>query len=183
MTRKKSIDRERILDAAERVLMKRGAYALTLDVVAAEAGISKGGLTYTFATKEALLTALLDRGVSRFCTRHTPSREPDRGLPHPELRSFLKVCLESSALTEKKVRAILAAILHAPGALKATRSYLDWMLSKFASNTEQGRRARLVFYATQGLFLLQGFDLVTLPAARRKLIVKDFVSFLAVRPM
>jgi hypothetical protein len=53
------------------------------------------------------------------------------------------------------------------------------MLSKFSPDTEQGRRARLVFYATQGLFLLQGFGLLTLTGAKRKLIVDDFVSFLA----
>jgi hypothetical protein len=57
------------------------------------------------------------------------------------------------------------------------------MLSKFSPRSEQGRRARMVFYATQGLVLLQGCGLVTLPAAERKLIVEDFVSFLTLRTM
>jgi AcrR family transcriptional regulator len=179
MTRKKSIDADRILDAAERVLLKRGMYGLTLDRVAAEAGISKGGLTYTFASKEALCAALLDRDVARFRATLKPLGKKGGDRSYPELRGFLEVCRSRSVLTEKKVGALVAAVQHAPGSLKAVRSYLTWMLSKFSPDTEQGRRARLVFYATQGLFLLQGFGLLTLTGAKRKLIVDDFVSFLA----
>lgn len=178
MTRRKSIDPDRILDAAERVLLRRGTHSLTLDMVAAEAGISKGGLTYTFASKEALLSALLDRDVTRFRATLKLLRKKEGCHSYPELCGFLEVCRNSSPLAEKKVGALVAAVQHAPGSLKAMRSYLKWMLSKFPSDTEQDRRARLVFYATQGLFLLQGFGLLTLTAAKRKLAVEDFVSFL-----
>jgi AcrR family transcriptional regulator len=181
MTRKKSIDPERILDAAERILSARGAHSLTLDMVAAEAGISKGGLTYSFPTKEALLSAMLDRGIARLRARLKPQRGSERALPCPELRRWLGICRGNSKVNEVKIGAILAALQHAPGSLKSTRSYIRWMLSKFAPDTELGRRARLVFYATQGLFLLQGFGLLTLTAAKRKRIMDDFVSFLAVR--
>jgi AcrR family transcriptional regulator len=178
MARRKSIDPERILDAAERVLINRGMYSLTLDMVAAEAGISKGGLTYTFASKETLMLALLDRDVTRFRAKLKSWGKKEDRLSYPELRGFLEVCRNSSALTEKKIGGILAAVQHAPGSLKVMRSYIRWMQSKFPSDTEQDRRARLVFYATQGLFLMQGFGLLTLTATERKLVVEDFVSFL-----
>lgn len=183
MTRTKRIDPDHILDAADRIVVLRGAYALTLDMVAAEAGISKGGLTYTFATKEALLSALLDRDVARLRGGLKPARESDRAPPYPELRAFLEVCRSNSVVTERKVATILAAVQRAPGSLKSTRAYLSWMLSKFSDDTEQGRRARLVFYATQGLIFLQGFGLLTLTAAKRKLLVEDFLSFLATLPL
>ena len=40
--------RRRLLDAATAVVRRDGARALTLDAVAAEAGVSKGGLLYHF---------------------------------------------------------------------------------------------------------------------------------------
>ncbi len=40
-----------ILDAASRVVLDKGASALTLESVAEQAGISKGGLLYHFPTK------------------------------------------------------------------------------------------------------------------------------------
>src|SRR5687767_14471935 len=45
--------RERILEAAERVVGDVGAARMTLEGVAQAAGVSKGGLLYHFPTKEA----------------------------------------------------------------------------------------------------------------------------------
>jgi AcrR family transcriptional regulator len=53
--------RERVLDAYETLLIDQGPASATLDAVAAAAGVSKGGLLYHFASKEALVTGLLDR--------------------------------------------------------------------------------------------------------------------------
>lgn len=47
-----------ILDAAARVVQKEGVAAVTYDSIAAESGITKGGLVYHFPSREALLTAL-----------------------------------------------------------------------------------------------------------------------------
>src|ERR1700687_3324639 len=66
LTRKKEIDRDRILDAAERVILESGGRNFTLDAVAESAGISKGGLVYSFATKDGLVRAALEREVTRF---------------------------------------------------------------------------------------------------------------------
>jgi len=52
--------RKRLLGAAAAVVRRDGAKALTLDAVAAQAGVSKGGLLYHFASKRELLDAMLD---------------------------------------------------------------------------------------------------------------------------
>jgi AcrR family transcriptional regulator len=54
----------RVLDAAETVLIERSAAAFTLDAVAAQANVSKGGLLYHFPSKDALLIALVARAVA-----------------------------------------------------------------------------------------------------------------------
>src|SRR5262245_65257609 len=58
--------RDRILDAAERVVGDVGAARMTLDGVAQAAGVSKGGLLYHFPSKESLLGALAQRYVESF---------------------------------------------------------------------------------------------------------------------
>lgn len=53
--------RDTVLDAFERLLVDEGERAATMDATARAAGVSKGGLLYHFATKDALEHALLDR--------------------------------------------------------------------------------------------------------------------------
>jgi len=45
--------RDRVLDAYETLLIESGPAATTLDAVAAAARVSKGGLLYHFASKDA----------------------------------------------------------------------------------------------------------------------------------
>lgn len=54
-----------ILDAAEALLRRSGSRTLTIDAVAAEAGLSKGGVLHHYAAKDALVTALAARKVAR----------------------------------------------------------------------------------------------------------------------
>ncbi len=58
--------RQRLLDAAAAVVRRDGAQALTLDAVAAEAGVSKGGLLYHFKSKRELLDAMLEGWLEEF---------------------------------------------------------------------------------------------------------------------
>ncbi|MBC9227018.1 TetR family transcriptional regulator [Aeromicrobium sp. 636] len=53
--------RDRVLDAFERLLVSTGSRAATLDAVAAEAGVSKGGLLYHFHSREALVDGMVER--------------------------------------------------------------------------------------------------------------------------
>lgn len=53
--------REQVLDAFERILIRSGERAATLDAVAAQAKVSKGGLLYHFGSKNALVQGLIER--------------------------------------------------------------------------------------------------------------------------
>ncbi|PSK98959.1 TetR family transcriptional regulator [Murinocardiopsis flavida] len=50
--------RTQILDAAFRVVQRAGVRAVTFESVAAESGLTKGGLLYHFPSREALLEAM-----------------------------------------------------------------------------------------------------------------------------
>ena len=53
--------RDAVLDAFERLLIEGGERAATLEATARAAGVSKGGLLYHFASREALVDAVLAR--------------------------------------------------------------------------------------------------------------------------
>ena len=59
--RPRTIDRDKVLDAAEAVVQRTGASGLTIDAVAREAGITKGGVQYCFGSKDSLINAMLQR--------------------------------------------------------------------------------------------------------------------------
>src|SRR3546814_3454823 len=64
MARPRTIDRDAVLDAAQRVVARDGAAGLTLEAVAAEAGISKASVLYDYGTKQALMKALIERRIA-----------------------------------------------------------------------------------------------------------------------
>ena len=51
----------RLVDAYQDILVSDGERGATLESIARRAGVSKGGLTYHFKSKDELATALLDR--------------------------------------------------------------------------------------------------------------------------
>jgi AcrR family transcriptional regulator len=57
-----------LLDAAERVIFRDGISSFTLDAVAAEAKLSKGGLLHHFPSKNLLLESLVARTVAHWRT-------------------------------------------------------------------------------------------------------------------
>ncbi len=63
--RRRNRTREEILDAARSVLLRSGVAAMTLEAVATEAGMSKTGLYYYFASKDALVFELVYAAVER----------------------------------------------------------------------------------------------------------------------
>lgn len=64
--RPRRIDRDKVLDAAEALVLRAGAAALSFDAVAREAGITKGGVQYAFGTRDKLIRAMLTRWGAAF---------------------------------------------------------------------------------------------------------------------
>ena len=69
-----------MLDAFERLLVDRGERAATLDAVAREAGVSKGGLIYHFPSRDAMVEGLHDRMRERASQDDASMREASEGV-------------------------------------------------------------------------------------------------------
>jgi AcrR family transcriptional regulator len=76
----------RILDAAEDLIMARGISGFTLDAVAQTAGVSKGGLLYHFSSKDSLVAGLQCRMASRIAETLREAEERSE----PSLLAFIR---------------------------------------------------------------------------------------------
>lgn len=181
MGRRKTIDRDALLDMAERIVTTQGAQALTIDALAKAAGITKGGVQYSFRTKDALIDALFARfGASydqRF--RDIAGETPD---PLTSVRAHVEASRRADKASEAKAASLMAALLQTPEHLASTR---DWYRSRIAdldTGVEIGQRARLAFLATEGAFLLRFLGLMNIGDPEWAGIFQDIADLLLPSP-
>lgn len=94
--------RDRILDAFEDLLAEHSERAATLEAVAARAGVSKGGLLYHFASKDALVDGVLER----FAADLETDVEHMRAAPDGPVSYFLRTSIPSDNRLERVIVAI-----------------------------------------------------------------------------
>lgn len=167
MGRRQSIDRDSVLDAAERVVARDGALALTLDAVATEAGVSKGGVQYCYNTKDALIEAMVDRvmtsyddSVKRYLAAHS-------GEPSARVLAHVEATRAEDVASGARSSALLASLVRAPDYQRAIkqgyREIFDGVdaSSNAASdaNSSARDRALIAMLAAEGAFLLRGLGL------------------------
>jgi AcrR family transcriptional regulator len=135
--------RDRLLDAAGAVVMRDGAQALTLDAVAQEAEVSKGGLLYHFKSKRELVEGLIERWMGEF------QREIDSSGP-----AFVRGYVKASG-PEGNELGMLAALIGDPSLLVAVRKqYGIWQdrVEREGADPVDATVARL---AADGLWLAE----------------------------
>jgi AcrR family transcriptional regulator len=98
--------RDRVLDAYETLLINAGPGAATLDAVAAAAGVSKGGLLYHFASKDALATGLL----IRLRERSIADADAIRAAPEGAAAYYLRTSAPGGGIPGGLTRTYLAAL-------------------------------------------------------------------------
>ena len=99
-------NRERVLAAAARLLDERGADCLTMDAVAAGAGVGKGTLFRRFDSREGLMGALLNRSETQW-QASVMSGPPPLGPgaePWDRLMAFGRSRLETTLLHADLIR-------------------------------------------------------------------------------
>ncbi|MBK1658571.1 TetR/AcrR family transcriptional regulator [Paracraurococcus ruber] len=158
--------RTRILDAAEAIVRARGVAHLTLEAAAREAGVSKGGLLYHFASKEALITGLLGR-MAEFMRQDFEAMvasQPEG--PGRVARTMLAWAFEMApeAINERCDRAaavFLAAFHHDPALLDPIRAVIAQMRRTLATDGLAPGVGGIVMAAGDGLFMARIFGLYT----------------------
>ncbi|MGH8794253.1 MAG: TetR/AcrR family transcriptional regulator [Stackebrandtia sp.] len=95
-------NRTEILQAALRLAQRNGVGAVTLEAVASEAGLSKGGLIYHFPGKEKLLAAVVDHILEGW----ENSMLDALGVPFPEASTTQKLTAYVRAVSDETLASI-----------------------------------------------------------------------------
>jgi AcrR family transcriptional regulator len=114
-----------LLDAAEAVVGRQGIASLTLDAVAAEAHVSKGGLLHHFPSKDRLVEALVKRSAEswRACYMDAYERTPEG--PGRMTRALLSRLSNAQDWTDQlrhSSSAVFAALAQNPNLIEPMRA-------------------------------------------------------------
>lgn len=132
MSRTIQYTREELLTAAMRVIIQSGLAGLTLDAVAKEAKISKGGVLYRYKTKDELLSDLVLYTVDSFFTKINTLAAQD---PEPVgrwVRGFLKASdsplpsVSGESELDRLFSALFASIAANPNLLQHAKWHQEW---------------------------------------------------------
>lgn len=164
--------RTRILDAAEAIVQARGVTGLTLEAAARDAGVSKGGLLYHFASKEALLTALMARLAEFMRSEHLACVAAQPPGPGRVARADLEwgVGDGERSCNEKHDRAaaiFLAAFHHDPALLDPVRAVIAQMRADSAADGLPPGVGEAIHAAADGIFMARIFRLYAPSDAER----------------
>lgn len=157
--------RPRICEAAFTVAARDGLLSMTLDNVAKEAGVSKGGLTYHFPSKEVLIGEMLkefgQRLEQQLASRVAADSEPRMrwarnilecalGKPSAAVRPADEI---SPELTERFMLTALAAVILQPDVLAPLLDVGLNIRKHVLAEPQGGMDQLLVWLAVDGLFL------------------------------
>lgn len=152
MGRKPMITREGLLEIAEGIVRSEGAAGLTIDALAKAAGISKGGVQYSFSSKDDLIRALIGRWTHQFDDLLGGF---DDAPPADFVRKYISVMRSSQAAMNAKMAGLMIAYIQNPQNVIETREWYRSMFERLGGASEDARAARVAFLAVEGLFLLR----------------------------
>ena len=164
-----------IVDAAEVVVIEAGASHMTLDAVAAKAGVSKGGLLYHFPTKVALLEAMIARRIKiREESRKKACSELPDG-PTRELKGFVLSALCRDQSADRIGAPILAALAHNPKLVEPVREAIRKLYAGFISSGAKFEQSAIIALAADGLWLQEILSISPFSKEQRNNVIKELL--------
>jgi AcrR family transcriptional regulator len=150
--RKPTITRDGLLDAAEELVREQGGSALTIGALAKAAGISKGGVQYSFASRDDLVRSLVDRWTTRFDAMLEDAAADD---PVEFIRSYIAATRTSPQAMDAKTAGLMVSYLENPEHLREAREWYWGIFDRLTGASPDAQAARVIFLAVEGLFLLR----------------------------
>lgn len=160
----------RMLDAAEVVVVRQGIANLTIEAVAAEAGLSKGGLLHHFPSKDRLIEAMVVRAAEnqRDYYKNACSRTPEGA--GRMARGVLHNCLTDAESWTDQLRrssaAVFAALAHKPALIEPMRAVYSDLYKRLEEDDLPPGVGEAVMAAADGLWLNWVLGLVPVDQAR-----------------
>lgn len=148
-------NRNVLLDAVESILAEGCAADVTLESVAARAGVTKGGLVYHFKSREALFYAVVERmSEGRKTPERDPALSPDEQL-HDLLTHRIHAALNLDPLQKKILGNLVAASTTYPKLMPLVWGLYEDGFDSLAAYSKATGTALAIRSALDGILLLQ----------------------------
>lgn len=170
---KKSSARDTILEAAERVAAHDGIGQLSLDAVAQEAGVSKGGLLYHFPSKSALIAGMIAAQVGQWEKDYQTFLAEEADSPGRHARAYLRSSLVD--LPDAAQIGLLAAAVNEPALLEAPRAFFRQRQAELENDGIDPALATVIRLALDGWWITALLGLCP-PTKDRQTAVRDCLT-------
>lgn len=162
--------RTKILDAAERIVKDHGAVNLTYDELVQVSGVSRGGITYHFATKDDLLRALIARDLEHGKAAEARERINAAGEPGAELVALIRTWGNPDSDRRRFVAGMLSAVAHDPGLLDPIRCHHQAECAARDWDDAEIQRS-ILRLAAEGMFWSEFFGCSEVPTEHRQRVL------------
>lgn len=167
--------RARILGAAHRLVERDGVAHLTIEAVAREAGLSKGGVLYHFPTKESLIAGMVAALLAEWDERIDHALATEHG-PGRWVRAYIRACTLQPGGEADHISALLAAIATNPRALEPARRHFDLWQRRLEDDGLSPAVATIVRLAIDGLWFADLFGLAPPTEQLRVEVIQTLLS-------
>lgn len=148
---------ENILNAATAVVSQQGIAKLTIDAVAKQAGISKGGVLHHFRTKDSLVQAMVQRSADGWRNCYSQAYDETPEGPGRMSRALIQHCLSDAKTWTDELResssAVFAALAHQPNLIAPMREAYEELHTRLADDGLPAGMAETVLAAVDGMWL------------------------------
>lgn len=178
MAQPRESSRDKILFAAVEVAREAGASNLSLDAVAARAGVSKGGLLYNFPTKASLMRALVEAFLAKF-EGELDAAADDSDAREGLLAAYIKLSAVECEETKPGAAGVLAAIAEDPDFMKPIAAFKRRLLDRLKGDTNDIEMMLIVYLALEGMRSMKLFESDVLTQDERDLAVSGMLRRVA----
>ncbi len=177
-SKSRSTTRETLLQAASQVVIDKGVEALTLDAVAQQAGVSKGGLLYHFPNKDALMTGMVEQLIRDFeAVLQTEFEQDDApGTPGQWVRAYIRATLRFSKQSLALIARLTSIAADSPHLFEAAKVYDQQWRQRIETSGIDPTKATIILLATDGLWLSEVFQVGTLEEPRLTQVVETLLA-------
>lgn len=140
---------QRILAAADQIAIETGAATVSLDAVAARAGVSKGGLLYHFPNRARLMQALVESYLRRVEVQLDPGLVPSH--PDAVILAVMDHFIQAWS-NPPPMGGLLVALAEDPDILAPIADFQERLLARVRANASDPALAELIFHAIKGWY-------------------------------
>ena len=175
MTKDPSKTKKKLLDAAAQVVKDKGASQLTLDAVAKQAKVSKGGLLYHYPNKAALLAAMVTHLNDSF-EQAIADRVAKGNTGWLEAYVAMSFDPQHSQMAESA--GMLAAVANDLSLLDPLGERYQVLQSQLETGDLDPDLATIVRLAADGLWFTELFGISPLTAERRSQVLAKLITLI-----